>query len=121
MGTKLGEDALQYDGGAPAPLAAYEQIVNLSRGSISYHMALDHYGVALGGGNMFEWAKDLERNTFADGEQDKDIVFVLNPEPMIAAGVDPEKVEGWAYALVEVEEGAGMVSAYRLLKPFDIR
>ncbi len=58
--------------------------MNLSRGSISYHMALDHYGVALGGGNMFEWAKDL-------GANDKDIVFVLDPEPLIAAGVDPQR------------------------------
>ncbi len=39
----------------------------------------------LGNGNMFEWAKDMQKN-------DKDIVFVLNPQPFIDAGVDPAKV-----------------------------
>jgi len=34
---------------------------------------------------------------------DKDIVFVLNPEPLIAAGVDPKAVDGWVFARVPVE------------------
>lgn len=112
VGTKLGKDALQYDG-APTPLAAYEQIVNLSRGSISYHMALDHYGIALGGDNRFEWAKDLSAN-------DKDIVFVLDPEPLIAAGVDPQKVEGWVFAKVEAHTDGKTTEVDRFLKPFDL-
>ena len=112
VGTKLGEDALQYNG-ASAPLAAYEQIVDLSRGSISYHMSLDHYGVALGNGNMFEWAKDL-------GANDKDIVFVLDPEPLIAAGVDPEAVDGWVFAKVEVHMDGKTTEVDKFLKPFDL-
>ena len=34
----------------------------------------------LGNGNMFEWAKDM-KTTGMTIDQDKDIVFVLNPEP----------------------------------------
>ncbi len=120
VGTKLGNDELTYSGSV-TPLAAYEQIVAKYRSSINYHHSLDHYGVMLGGGNMFEWAKNLETNTVANVDQDKDIVFVLNPEPLIAAGVDPEKVEGWAYAQVEVEENGKPVSVYKFLKPFNIR
>ncbi|NLD60635.1 MAG: DUF2254 domain-containing protein [Clostridiales bacterium] len=120
VGAKLGSDELTYSG-EPTPLAAYEQIVAKYRSSINYHTALDHYGVKLGDGNMFEWAKNLEKNTVANADQDKDIVFVLNPEPLIAAGVDPAKVEGWAYAEVSVEENGKPVNVYKFLKPYNIR
>ncbi|MEY8353598.1 hypothetical protein AALB39_09615 [Lachnospiraceae bacterium 54-53] len=120
VGSKLGTDKLTYQG-EPTALAAYEQIVGNYRDSINYHTALDHYGVKLGDGNMFEWAKNMETNTVSNENQDKDIVFVLNPEPLLAAGVDPEKVEGWAYAQVEVEENGKAVNVYKFLKPFDLQ
>lgn len=113
VGTKLGTDALKYSGD-PTPLAAYEQIVSLYRDSIGYHTALDHYGVKLGNGNMFEWAKDMSKN-------DKDIVFVLNPEPFIAAGVDPNAVTGWVFAKVPVEEDGKNIEVDKFLKPFDLQ
>ena len=102
------------------PLASYEQMVNNYRASINYHTALDHYGVKLGDGNMFEWAKDLTKNTATGTDQDKDIVFVLNPEPLIAAGVDPAKVVGWVYTQVPVEENGKTIQVYKFLKPFNI-
>lgn len=120
VGTKLGNDSLSYSG-APTPLAAYEQIVNKYRSSINYHTALDHYGVKLGDGNMFEWAKDLSTNASTGENQDKDIVFVLNPEPLAAAGVDLEKVEGWVYAQVPVEENGQTTNVWKLLKPFNLK
>jgi hypothetical protein len=115
VGTKLGNETLKYAGEA-TPLASYEQIVKLKRSSIGYHGALDHYGVNLGGGgNMFEWAKDM-------GTNDKDIVFVLNPAPFIAAGVSPDKIEGWAFAKVTVDDENGKpVEVDKILKPFDLR
>ncbi len=120
VGTKLGTEKPDSKGEA-APLAAYEQIVNKHRSFINYHMDMDHYGVKLGDGNMFEWAKDMETNTIKNQNQDKDIVFVLNPEPLIAAGVDPEKVEGWAYATVSVMEGGKTLEVYKFLKPFNLK
>ena len=120
VGQKLGNDKLTYEG-EPTALAAYEQIVHKYRGSLNYHSAMDHFGVKLGDGNMFEWAKDMEVNTTTNQTQDKDIVFVLNPEPLIAAGVDPEKVEGWVYGQVPVEENGRMVNVYKFLKPFDLQ
>lgn len=118
VGTKLGDK--EKVSGAATALSAYELIVNKYRDSINYHTSLDHYGVKLGDGNMFEWAKDMKTNGYDDSIQDKDIVFVLNPEPLIAAGVDPEKVEGWAYAQVSVEENGKPVQVWKLLKPFDL-
>ncbi len=113
LGTKLGNDELKYNGEA-TPETSFDQIVDLYRGSIGYHEVLDHYGVDLSGGNKFEWAKDMSVN-------DKDIVFVLNPEIFIEAGVDPDQVEGWAYALVEMKDEKGKtIEVMKFLKPFDL-
>jgi hypothetical protein len=120
VGKKLGNDKLTYKGD-PTPLAAYEQIVNKYRDSINYHTTLDHYGVKLGDGNMFEWAKDMKTNGYNNENQDKDIVFVLNPEPLIVAGVDPKKVEGWVYTQVAVEENGKTTNVWKFLKPFNLK
>ncbi len=120
VGTKLGTESQVYEGDV-TPLAAYEQIVKKHRSSINYHMDLDHFGVKLGDGNMFEWAKNMETNTVTNQNQDKDVVFVLNPQPLIAAGVDPEKVEGWVYAPVSVMENGKTMEVYKFLKPFNLK
>jgi hypothetical protein len=120
VGTNLGDDVLTYNG-APTALSAYEQIVNRYRDNINYHTTLDHYGVKLGDGNMFEWAKDMDTNSYDNGIQDKDTVFVLNPEPLIAAGVDPTKADGWVYAQVPIEEDGKTTDVWKFLKPFDLQ
>jgi len=102
------------------PKAFFEQLVRDHRDVVNFHTSLDHYGVKLGGGNMFEWARDLVVNRFDNSVQDKDIVFVLNPEPFIAAGADPENIEGWVYAEVTVEENGKPIEVWKLLKPFDV-
>jgi len=114
VGTKLGKEKLSYTGEV-TPLASYEQIVKLKRLSIKYHTALDHYGVDLADGNMFEWAKDMNTN-------DKDIVYVLNPKVFIDAGVDPQKVAGWVFAKVPIIDKDGKsVEVDKFLKPFDLK
>lgn len=113
MPYELSRDAFIYSKEASA-LTSFEQIVKTNRKKIGYHAEFDHYGIALGGGNMFEWAKDMSKN-------DKDIVFVLEPKPLIEAGVDPSKVEGWAFAKVKVEDERGkMIEVDKLLKPFQL-
>ena len=113
VGTKLSDGQPQYRGEA-TPLSSYEQIVALKRDAIGYHAALDHYGVNLGGGNLFEWAKDMSGN-------DKDIVFVLNPEPFIKAGVDARKVDGWLFGKVPVDIDGKPVEVDKFLKPFNLK
>lgn len=114
LGTKLGADELKYSGEA-TPETSFNQIVKLYRDSIGYHEVLDHYGVDLGGGNKFEWAKDMSTN-------DKDIVFVVDPEIFIEAGVNPEQVESWVYATVEMKDSSGKeIEVQKFLKPFDIQ
>jgi hypothetical protein len=111
LGAKLGDDKDVFT----TPIVAYQYIVSNYRKTIGYHGALDHYGVNLGGGNLFEWAKDMSTN-------DKDMVFVLNPEPFLAAGVDPLKIEGWAFAKVTVDDENGKpIVVDKILKPFNLR
>jgi hypothetical protein len=112
-GISFEPDQLQYDSNS-TPLSMYKQIVKLRRNIIGYHREFDHYGISLGNGNMFEWAKKLTTN-------DKDIVFVLNPDPFIAAGADPAKISGWVFAKVTVDDEKGKpVQVDKLLKSFDL-
>jgi hypothetical protein len=113
LGTNLGDEAFTYAEEA-APIDSYEKIVELRRDSVQYHGAMDHFGVNLDNGNLFEWAKDMSKN-------DKDIVFVLNPQVFIDAGVDPAKVEGWALAKVETMDMKGKtIEVDKFVKPFDL-
>lgn len=91
-----------------------EGLVAAQRERFGYHQALDHYGIGLGNGNMFEWAKDMATN-------DKDFVYVLEPSLLEAAGVDPSAVEGWLYADVEVMDDKNQKKMVKkLLKPIDL-
>lgn len=114
LGTDLSDEKLTYNGEA-TPLDSYNKIVEKSRDNIGYHAALDHYGIDLENGNMFEWAKDISAN-------DKDIVFVLNPQMFIDAGVNPQEVEGWVFAKVETMDKDGKkIEVDKFLKPFDLK
>jgi hypothetical protein len=110
----VGREAFSYKS-TPGPLDAFREIVRTHRPIIGYHAALDHYGIALGDGNMFEWAKDMMTN-------DKDMVFVLNPEPFKAAGVDPARITGWAFARIPVKDAAGRtVDVDKFVKPYNLK
>ncbi|MDF2941685.1 MAG: uncharacterized protein K0S01_543 [Herbinix sp.] len=113
VGTELGNDKPSSNSDA-TPIDSYKQIVKNYRDNIKYHTALDHYGVDMTNGNMFEWAKDMATN-------DKDIVFVLNPQPFIDAGVDASKVDGWVFAKVDtMDENGKKIQVDKFLKPFDL-
>ncbi|MDR1136969.1 MAG: hypothetical protein LBK91_01485 [Synergistaceae bacterium] len=114
IGKKLSDKPLEYDGEI-TPLSSLEQIIKLDRDSLGYHDALDHYGITVADGSLFEWAKDMSKN-------DKDIVFVLDPKIFTEAGADPAKVEGWTYAKVPLEDARGRkYEGEKFLKPFDLR
>ena len=110
----MGKDAFTYKG-TPTPLDTFKEIVRTHRANIGYHVALDHYGIALGDGNMFEWAKDMKKN-------DKDMVFVLNPEPLRAAGVDPARITGWIFTKIPVKDSTGKtVDVDKFVKPYNLK
>lgn len=108
-------------GDALTPVQAYRQLIAMNPTILGYHAPMDHFGIKLGGGNMFEWAQNLTTNLTTGGAQDKDAVFVLAPEPFLEAGVDPAAVAGWAYAQVPVMENGVTSLVYKFLKPFDLK
>lgn len=113
VGVNLGDEALTYDKDV-TPLTSYEMIVEHYRDNLKYHGTLDHFGIDLSGGNMFEWAKDMSKN-------DKDMVFALNPQPFLDAGVDVNNIKGWVFAKVTTMDAHGKkIQVDRLLKPFDL-
>lgn len=116
-GTMLRISVTLGDGGnlgeAKTLAEAYGRIVAQTPALIGYHAQLDHFGLEIGHGNLLEWAKDLQAN-------DKDMVFVLNPEPLTEAGVDPEVLEGWVYGKVKAHVNGKMAEVDKFLKPFDL-
>ncbi len=109
VGRDLGEGTLS----GKTPLELYRALIARHPDALGFHASLGHFGLALGGG-MFEWTKDLS-------DSDKDMVYVLDPAPLQAAGLKPEAVEGWAYAQIQTMDAYGAkIEVYRLLKPFDL-
>lgn len=96
-------------GETDSPGAALFESVAADRKALSYHEELDHYGIALSGGK-FEFAKDHETN-------DKDLVFVLNADPLAEAGADVRKIDGWVFQTMDDGMGKKMDV---LLKPYDL-
>jgi hypothetical protein len=95
-------------------LDAFKALIKNNREAIGYHEALDHYGIKLGNGNMFEWAKDDKTN-------DKDMVLVLNPEPFLSAGVDPTRLKGWIFTKVDVLDDKGNpIKVDKFLSPYEL-
>ncbi|MDR1638814.1 MAG: hypothetical protein LBT59_03860 [Clostridiales bacterium] len=105
---------------ADAPEKAFKNIILNHRTSIGYHPDMDHFNIELGGGNLFEWAKDMLVLTDTDTNQEKDAVFALNPEPFKNAGVNLEAVDGWAHAEVPVHVDGVSTLVWKLLKPFNL-
>lgn len=85
------------------------QAVSADRKNLTYHQALDHYGVKLPRGT-FEWAKDPSKN-------DKDLVFILAAQPLADLGADVENVAGWAFMTVREPDGSDVDI---LAKPYDV-
>jgi hypothetical protein len=84
--------------------------VKSNRSLLTYHQALDHYGVKLPAGK-FEWAKDYQKN-------DKDVVFAIYAKPLSDIGVNVQNVDGWTFKTMQDENGNDVDM---LLKPYDLK
>ena len=77
------------------PLAQFEYNLQCLRDYLSYSEDTGRYSLNVDGLDnkiaFFEWAKD-------PGKDDKRMSFVIDAQPFINAGVDPESVEGWEFA-----------------------
>jgi len=114
VGVKLGNESLTYNGEA-TPLDSFKYIIEIKPNQIVYHSELDHYGVNLGNGNIFSWAKDMLNN-------DSDIQFLLDSKMLTDAGVNPTKVIGWEYKKTTVKDSnSNETEIYKFIKSFNIK
>lgn len=102
------------------PLEAYNILLSHHRAHIGYDTGMDHFHIEFGHGNMFEWAKNLETHSGTGKAQEMDMVFVLDPEPLVQAGLNPNNVEGWQYKKVTMGGHGKTMEAWKLLKAIDI-
>jgi len=86
------------------------EAVKFDRKMLTYHQALDHYGIKLTQGK-FEWAKDYQKN-------DKDLVFVIAAKPLADLGVNVQNINGWIFKTMQDENGNDVDV---LLKPYDLK
>lgn len=89
----------------------FNNIVTTYRDKLGYHSVLGHFGLSLDNGNAFEYAKNISKN-------DKDIVIVLNPDTLKKASVDVEKVTGFKYMNVTMDNGEIVP---KMLKVFNLK
>jgi hypothetical protein len=116
IGRELGDKKTAYNETA-TPLASYENIIKNHRNAITFHMEADHHAVDFGNGNAFEWANDMITNGATGAPQSADMLFVLNPQPLIDAGVDPNNVDGWNF----VTRTMMGKSVEKFIKAFDLK
>lgn len=93
-----------------SPEQALFESVAYDRKTLTYHQALDHFGIVLNGGK-FEFAKDYAKN-------DKDIVFAIAAKPLQEIGVDVHNVDGWIFKTMQDESGKDVDL---LLKPYNLK
>lgn len=111
----LGQSLKDADAAKDDAVSALETLIVANRDILGFHESLGHYNISLGNGNLFEWAKDASAN-------DKDMVFVLDPQIFIDAKADPAKIAGWTYAEVMVmDKNGNEVKVMKLLKPFNLQ
>lgn len=114
LGINISKENFEYKNNLNT-IDSFKQIINMNRKNLNYHSNLDHFGINLGNGNVFEWAQSIEEN-------DKDIVFAINPEPFENAGVNLNAIDGWVYANVKtMDEKGKTIEVPKLLKPFNIK
>jgi len=107
-----GTPALAIPAPAEDPLEQFRILAKPLRDSIGYHMETDRYHIVFENGAMFEWAKDSGGNA-------PKLVFMLDPEPFLKAGVQPDAVEGWTYAQITLHMGGRPKQLWKFVKPVD--
>ncbi|MCL2566357.1 MAG: hypothetical protein FWE24_11230 [Defluviitaleaceae bacterium] len=98
------------------PLTIFKQILHYRPEFIGYHDTGHHYMLHFGdSGNMLMFARDI-------ASQEAGVVFMLNPEQFIEAGVDVHNIDGWHFGPHETMTIRGQtVTRDFLVKTFDLR
>lgn len=80
--------------------------------NLIYHEDKQHYVLNLGGTNEAIWTEEL-------GLNDSDMIFVLDAEPLIAAGLDIDKLEGSGWTFKKASEADKTPD--QIIKTYDLK
>lgn len=80
--------------------------------NLQYHEDNQHYVLNLGGTNEAIWTEKL-------GLNDKDMIFVLDAEPLITAGLDVNKLEGSGWTFKKASEADKTPD--QIIKTYDLK
>lgn len=94
---------------------AMEKIVAADKDILAYHEEKDHFALFMGEGFEVVWANDLKA-------QAEDLVFVLKAEPLVAAGLDIAKLEGfgWSFKAASNDNMGMGANPDQIVKSFDL-
>ena len=92
------------------------RLLKVDTNIVKYHEDQKHFALKLGEGNAVQWTEEL-------GVNDEDMIFVLNAEPLIEAGLDVNKLEGSGWIFREAsEDNMGMgANPDQIVKTYDIK
>lgn len=80
--------------------------------NLMYHGDMKHYVLNLGATNEVIWTEEL-------GLNDTDMAFVLEAEPLVAAGLDLDKLEGTGWSFKKADAKAGTPD--QIIRTFDLK
>lgn len=113
VGLNYGKNIFSYEDEV-TPLTSMEKIIENYSDKISFDSDSNQYSIDLGNGNLFIWSQDIYNS-------ENDVMFVLNPEPLIKAGVNIEKVEGWDYSSLSDYIKSKDSDSKKFIKAFNIK
>ena len=102
---------LDKEPGKTSAINDFRGIVTFGWEKVSYDAKSGYFSFDVGNGNFFRWTKDISGNGM-------DVIYELNSEPLIEAGLDPNSIEGWEYTQVKVEMEGTIIDEWKLIKSF---
>lgn len=95
---------------------AMRRLLKEDNSMIKYHQDQKHYALTLGEGNQVQWTEEL-------GLNNADMIFVLEAEPLVKAGLDIAKLDGTGWVFKEAsQDDMGMgENPDQIVKIFDIK
>lgn len=113
VGLNYGKNVFSYEDEV-TPLTSMEKIIENYSDKISFDSDSNQYSIDLGDGNLFIWAQDIYNS-------ENDVIFVLNPEPFIKAGVNIDEIEGWDYSSLSDYISSKYSESKKFIKAFNIK
>jgi hypothetical protein len=100
--------------------ASFKAVTDASGNRVAWSQENEAWSISSPAGDEVLFSADFARSGGIGGSADME--FNCDAAPFIAAGVDPLKIEGWAFAKVETKDDAGKtVFVDKLLKPLDLK